>query len=295
MSNYIIDPKFFSNLDSVVFEIHQAMVEQLQLVGPEHGGKAKKIPWFGHWWPMNDDLNPNIYDANGPLEKYDDFVKKSGGQSKAVSWEKSNHFRDPKSTLEDRDWAGHCNGVAAAGVLETEPTKQKSKNGISFSVGDQKGLMTEYHWFDTLVLAQKIGADAAKFHKLVIDWVGKAKLAVIMDTSLGTAIYNHAVGAYQMAYQKDATDPTCTHVTATIFFVDYASPDYVGTMGYPSHYGKKYKYWIKGDLAAPTSGAWEDYSTSDHPDAIWRPYPSKTGKRGPFGQGLPSELLQILS
>ena len=48
----------------------------------------------------------------------------------------------------DEGWAGHCNGWAAASILEPEPTAPVTRNGITFSVGDQKGLLSGYHFGD---------------------------------------------------------------------------------------------------------------------------------------------------
>ena len=42
----------------------------------------------------------------------------------------------------------HCNGFAAAALLEPEPTEQREILGITFSVADLKGLLVDYHFGD---------------------------------------------------------------------------------------------------------------------------------------------------
>src|SRR5690606_21572381 len=39
-------------------------------------GRAKKVPWSGHWFPYQNSASLNLYDDNGPLEKYDAYVEK---------------------------------------------------------------------------------------------------------------------------------------------------------------------------------------------------------------------------
>lgn len=298
MSEENITIEFFlnalNNLKSLILEINKAIVSQLSFVGPEYSGKANKLPWSGFWWPFLEGPGPNMYDSNGPLDKYDAYVKAVTGKSgQTVNWENTKHKRQGHEL--DASWAGHCNGWASAAILETEPTQPKVKQGITFDVGDLKGLMSEAHWFDNASPALKITNNAHVFHKTLIDYVGNG-LAVIMDVSLGNKIFNHPVAQYQITYKKDAGDPNKTHVTCTIWFIsDYVTPDYVGSKGYPSEFGREYTYWLKGDVTNPVDGGWEGVSVSDHPDAIWRPLWSDAAWHGPFGSGKPTYLIDIMS
>jgi hypothetical protein len=171
-----------------------------------------------------------------------------------------------------------------------------TEQGVTFGVGDQKGLMSEAHWYDSHDLMVKIGKEAHVFHKILLDWVGKGKTSVIMDVKFGNEVWNYPVVQYEMDYSKDASDGDKTHVTCTIWFADDAvPPDYVGTKSYYSEYGRAYNYWLHGDIGDPDDGEWESASVYDHPDLIWHPLFVHSGDHGAFGTGKPTWLIQILS
>ena len=48
-------------------------------------GQALTRPWNGWWWPRTDSVNPNLYDAGGPMDKYDQANSASGGSSGSSS------------------------------------------------------------------------------------------------------------------------------------------------------------------------------------------------------------------
>ena len=278
---YRIDPNFVKRMNNLWNTIKPF---EVTLVGPEYGGRASKIPWSGYWWPFLDSTyTDNMYDANGPLDKYDQYAKKVSGQtSNAVQLEKSgtSYPMGPHYTTNPSEsWFGHCNGLAAAGVLEPEPKSPKTKQGITFTVGDQKGLMTEAHWYDNVDLWQPVSGttlEAHVFHKTLIDWIGKGKEAVIMDVSFGPVKNNHPISVYKMQYVTDANDPSKTHVTCMVWGSNYAPKDFVGTEkkpceSWPNPYGKTYYYWISGSISNPTNGGWEKGCETDHSDFIWHP------------------------
>jgi hypothetical protein len=276
-----------------MLELNHKLIQKLTLAGPQHSGKADKIPWSGWWWPFLESGGPNLYDAGGPLEKYDSYVlARTGAGGTATAWEKSNHY----TTDFLNSWWGHCNGWAASAVLETEPSQPKTRQNITFSIGDQKGLMAEAHWYDSTDLIVAIGASAHVFHKIVIDWIGKAKVPLNMDVTLGSVVNNHPMAAYEMAYAPDMADSQKHHVTCTLFGVGYAaSIDGVGINPYGSAYGIDFTYWIRGDKDNPSDGGWEGASVNDHPDLIWHPVFVTSGFHGAFGAGEPKLLIEILS
>ncbi|MBE9569245.1 MAG: hypothetical protein IMF11_01345 [Proteobacteria bacterium] len=248
--------------------------------------------WSGYWWPMLEGSSPNLYDRGGPLEKYDNYVSQVHNiQPNAVQrekqgywynghWVRKHYTNDPAN-----GWWGHCNGWAAAAVLEQEPTTVNTKCGITFDVGDQKGLLSEAHWYDPVDLILRIGNNAHDYHKILLNWVGNG-VAVVMDVYLGDQVWNYPVVKYRMQYKKDATDPNKTHVTCTIWFADDAvPPDFVGLQYYPSTSGKKYYYWLLGDIINPSDGEWENVSVNDHPDLVWHPDYDASGFHGALGDG----------
>ena len=86
---------------------------------------------------------PHLFDPNGPLAKYDLFVTRNGRDNPAtLAWEQRELW------LSGFSWAGHCNGWAAAALLEPEPTAPVTRAGVDFSVADLKGLLSSYHFAD---------------------------------------------------------------------------------------------------------------------------------------------------
>src|SRR5262249_4058512 len=73
-------------------------------------------PWSGWWWPASDGAGPTLFAPNSPLDKYDRYVAAVTGSSPGtLTWERSQVY------FPDNPWAGHCNGFAAAALLEPEP------------------------------------------------------------------------------------------------------------------------------------------------------------------------------
>ena len=79
-------------------------------------------------------------------------------------------------------WAGHCNGWAAAAILEPEPVEDRVMNGITFTVADQKGLLTSYHFADAAAWAvgsEDVDVAPADFHRQVTRWIGGERKAAV--------------------------------------------------------------------------------------------------------------------
>jgi hypothetical protein len=244
--------------------------------------EPSKMPWSGSWWPTGR-FPPPMATAGGPLDKFDRYIAGLGlPPLGARSWEAINHYKP------GCPWCGHCNGWAAAAILEPEPTGPVRVGMIDFTVGDLKGLLTEVHYTDAYDLIE--GArdivtgtrddelKAIVFHRVLLDWVMNGE-PVIMDMTKKPMVLNHPVYRCQMTSRPDPIDPQKTHVTATLWFVSArVSPDYVGTMG--SQTG--YQYWITGDFQNPSDGDWEGNSLDNHPGSIWRPaYVSYDPRRNP--------------
>ncbi|MBI3892266.1 MAG: hypothetical protein HY303_12155 [Candidatus Wallbacteria bacterium] len=85
------------------------------------------IPWSGAWWPRATcELSFHSFEGGlSPLEKYDSIVASLYGRLPgAAAWEADpvNHHNYASAST-SVDWGGHCNGLAAAGILAPEPKK----------------------------------------------------------------------------------------------------------------------------------------------------------------------------
>lgn len=145
---------------------------------------ASYRPWSGTWFPRKPcELSFTSFSQGlSPLEKYDSIVASLYGRLPgAAAWEADpihNHNYGPYSGRVD--WAGHCNGLAAAAILAPEPrqsrtiplgrrarffklnirhpsqareylfrdgrddyTEVRARDSIELTVADQKGLLAE--------------------------------------------------------------------------------------------------------------------------------------------------------
>lgn len=247
---------------------------------PVLDGQAAKTPWSGWWWPasLQPYTPPYLFGANGPLAKYDAYVAKGGAPSPDTQdWERQHiTYNDP--TL---FWAGHCNGWAAAALLEPEPTTPVTARGVTFSVGDQKGLLSDYHFADTPVWEYGSTAEALKpqdFQRMVVQWLGEKHLGFIIDDyTTSDQIESYPVYRFHLVYIPDPVDPNKTHVQLTLWMASYhVDANIVGMQPYPDANGQRFDYFIYGPKDNPTGGAWEGVSLQGkqgHPRFIWYPNP----------------------
>ena len=255
-------------------------------------GEADHPAWSGYWWPMfTSEDRPtyrNLYDDDGPLDKYDHFCVELGlGNPRSKEFERWRYWSDTRmeqATGYKAFWWGHCNGWAAASVLEQEPTRRQTVKDLTFNVGDMKGLLTVCHNGDPVDLIRKLGPnDAHLFHAMVLQSIGKDQRGLIFDTKLDPIdpktnqpvreVWNYPAYRYECAYAEAGADTY--DVTMQVWFADDGvQPDFVGTQNWPDDgHPKVYTYRITGDQANPRSGTWTGGSTSDHPDLMWRPQP----------------------
>jgi hypothetical protein len=73
---------------------------------------VEPAPWSGWWWTARTGSGPTLFQADGPLDKYDRFVESTGGDNPATRDRERNNVYFPNTS-----WAGHCNGFAAAEPL----------------------------------------------------------------------------------------------------------------------------------------------------------------------------------
>lgn len=87
-----------------------------------------RTPWSSVWWPRRPAglaFQP-LSQGLSPLEKFDTMVwNRTGRNPLATLWEAdpaNAHNEAPRQGAQD--WAGHCNGLAAASILVPEPPAQ---------------------------------------------------------------------------------------------------------------------------------------------------------------------------
>jgi hypothetical protein len=239
-------------------------------------GEAAIQPWSGWWWPAGNGAGPALFAPGGPLDKYDQYVAATSGQSPGTrAWEREELY------VPGVAWAGHCNGFAAAALLEPEPTEPVNVLGMTFSVADLKGLLVDYHFGDAA--AWSFGADSelnpADFHRTLLTWLGGAGQGFVLTYDMGQGeVWSYPAYKFDSHWTADANQEGVWHVTTTVWMADMdVAPNFVGTKIYPSAAGKTFEYTLQGDPMNPDDGAWTGPSRSGrfaHPGRIWYPEPT---------------------
>jgi hypothetical protein len=242
--------------------------------------ELESLPWSGWWWPASDAIGPTLFAPGSPLEKYDRYVGLVTGANPGTrAWERE------ELDFPDSLWAGHCNGSAAAALLEPEPTAPVTIFDITFSVADQKGLLVDYHFGDAAEWSFGEGAelDPADFHRMLLNWVQAAGKGFVLTYDMGDGeVWSYPLYRFQSQWSLDPVDEEVWDVKTTVWMADMdVSPNFVGTQPYPGPAGKTFEYTLQGDPHDPTSGAWTGASRAGrfaHPGRIW--YPSADVRNG---------------
>lgn len=239
--------------------------------------RAAIIPWRGFWWAYrNQHLSRT---ENSPLGKYDRFLRARGLPAGSRTWENANH------RYKGISWEGHCNGWAASAILRAEPRSSKtdSISGVTFSIDDQKGLLSEMDYCaSTSFYGNRYRGRAtdnrrdilpADFHKTVTYYIGQLRKPVIMDYMSGIAVDNHPVSGYDMNIIR--RNQNTVEVTARMIFHKYDSKTGFRPGPAPT-YIRTYKYTLRESASGQIiGGSW----LSDNPDFIWVPLSIKDCSR----------------
>lgn len=112
-----------------------------------------------------------------------------------------------------QNWFGHCNAWAAAAIMEPEPRHEVTVDGVTFTAGEVKALLTEA-WMEinssfygtrnedheTEEGRQEISyrdMTPAGFHILFADQIGKRDKSFVIDRFTGSEVWNQPVTAYR--------------------------------------------------------------------------------------------------
>ena len=111
-----------------------------KLINSALQGRPAIQPWVSFWWPLSaGGISTTRYSSStgSPAMKYD---RARNGETQADDWEIKHHGA---SFPHLEGWMGHSVGWAGASVLYPEPRQSRVINGVNFTVGDQKALLSE--------------------------------------------------------------------------------------------------------------------------------------------------------
>lgn len=251
-------------------------IEAVEPDQPPRATAETEMPaWSGWWWPASPSLAPNLFGVNSPLDKYDRYVQAVTGENPGTrDWER-NELYYPGSL-----WAGHCNGFAAAALLEPEPTEPVEVLGITFTVADLKGLLVDYHFGDAA--AWSFGEDEnvspADFHRMLLDWIQLTGKGFVLTFDMGGGeVWSYPVYRFESEWSLDANEPDLYRVKTTVWMADMdVPPTFIGIRPFPGPAGKTFEYTLRGDPRDPSVGEWAGASQRGrfaHPGRIWYPEP----------------------
>lgn len=172
-------------------------------------------------------------------------------------------------------WWGHCNAWSMASIIFRKPEGEMVRNGVTFSVRDQKGILVTYgmgatedstfwwqQWGDEIPPA----AYAAGFHNQLHRWLKVEQKGMMADldlknphNNLNFAVWNYPLLGYQATLKEaEGDDPHVLDVTCVLTKGSYSDDDSSGTT--TVHYRLEYddQGGIKDAEASKT--AWTEKS-----------------------------------
>jgi len=180
---------------------------------PSQGGVPEyRIPYSGYIY------TDRAGGTASALAKYDRAFY--GGRSVTTAYERSLIYRQQDTietsrrglfgfsrtvrTVGTPHWYGHCNGWTAAAIRHAEPEHSVTRNGVTFTPADIKGLLAElYMYCDTEFLG---GVDAdinpGTLHAVLTNWVGRKQNPIGMEADPGEEVWNYPIYAYAYSSAK---------------------------------------------------------------------------------------------
>lgn len=239
-------------------------------------------PWSGYWWPMLEGSGYNLYAENGPLHKYDQYVLNLTGTNPsptAREWEYDNN----RTTNPDNTWWGHCDGWAAASILDPEPIVPVNLLGIHFTVGDRKGILTTWRtegryatvWGNIYRRDTDDINDIYpyEFVTVLIQHIVNRDLPVLADLFTGGEIWNYPVYGYRLTELSQNGDGTADFNVRIYYASDGVDRDYVGTKRLSRGLDFRCQVDEEGNFTDGPS-EWLGTSLDKHPDFLWFPAPT---------------------
>ncbi|KAJ3023611.1 hypothetical protein HKX48_002159 [Thoreauomyces humboldtii] len=264
-------------------------------------GKAPTIPWASTYWPAYEDgANNRWAGANtpSPIEKYAQAYKWNAGQlADQISYEHGIDSAKGKScfsswSCEDgaecvarrgsgglfgkkycvQTWEGICDGWTAAALTMPEPRCPVTQNGVTFTVGDLKGLASSFmsaergSHINTVSLSARCNSDSTSkdrngfysdptcqdasagiFHIFVSNMLGRLNKPFAFDRYTTAQVWNQPVYGYTVNSQKDVSRSSAQRTLGSNFRLDSRATRFV-SVSLDLNWVTEVSYWDEINL-----------------------------------------------
>lgn len=249
--------------------------------------------WTGDYWPDSQGGTARRKQTGvmSPMEKYD---AATNGQNQATNWERQEATRNGGHA-----WAGHCNGLTAAGIRTKEPQRAVQYRGVEFSVEDIKALLTEAYMDNGRLVGRRcnrssMGLDPmgrpteaacrdlnpGSLHLALTNFIGAHRQPLIIDRQASEEVWNYIVTGYQSSVRQIGREEALSLVFANPgrpypFNAQVAAFAVVDTelellLVSPARESLRYLLELD-DQGEIIGGEWLADSRLRHPDFVWRP------------------------
>ena len=191
------------------------------------------------------------------------------------------------------EWAGHCNGWAAAAIRHAEPKKNVTAGRGVFTPADIKGLLAEIYVYGEI---DELGGthgvvNPGILHVMLANWIGRGQHAIAMDSTPGEEIWNYPIYAYQSSSVKQGRN--VVDVNVNIGYVDYTEQEHNKA---PKNYEfMSFHYRLQLDAQGNILGG-SYFRDSARIDLLWVPLsPTRKGSNGETNRNPHVNIKTVLS
>jgi len=238
------------------------------------------MPWAGYWYPFRgDELFGN---DDSPLSKLDRAMANAGTPTTAASVE-----REHRDLFYADSWEGLCGAWAVAAVTTKEPTAPLEYQGVSFSIADQKALLTKAHELYPVTMygvrydgnaetdgtIQDLRPEA--FHQIFTKMLGERKQPFLIDDEPGIEVWSKPVFRVRWTVKKDPDHANAFYVKAMPWMTRHRSEVTDDTTTNDDIAAPVYEYRLyvdpkikKDGRFKVIAGEWLNDSLNAHPDTL---------------------------
>lgn len=181
-------------------------------------------------------------------------------------------------------WYGHCNGWTAAAMRHAEPQRSVTRNGITFTPADIKGLLAEIYIYNEHVVlgGAQYRMNPGTFHAIIANWLGRGQHPVAMEADPGSEKWNYPI--YKFATSSAQRGRNRVDVRTTIVYAKYSNGEHQQS---PRIEAKKHFHYALNldDTGAIVGGSW--YRGSSRIDMLWMPLQPKPSDKPGNERGNP--------